>query len=155
MIPIMKYSILISFLFFLNFQLSFGQYLQENEWAKLSGYLASNHQSDFKSFLTKKGFSKADEPSEKYTFYTWKNADTFLYVIRVNKKSGQVTYMTNDQNYVLKLVSRFMSKYNLIKSETKEAKSTTHIFKSLDSTIAVKLDITSNSGTHLLTATLN
>ncbi len=145
----MKKLIIICFLF--SSSISFGQYLQEQEWSKLSNYIASNDNIEFESFLKEKGFLKSDEANERYTFYIWKASEKFLYSVRVNKTSKQVTYLTNDQNYVLKLVSRFMSDYKLIKSE-KQAKSTTHIFQSLNGTVAVKLDTVSDSGTHILFA---
>ncbi|GAA4272306.1 hypothetical protein U6A24_21035 [Aquimarina gracilis] len=150
----MKGLIIIGFLFLFSTNQIFGQFLQEQEWAKLSNYISSNDQIGFKTYLKNKGFLKANEPSEKYNFYTWNTTEKLIYAIRVNKKSGQVTYMTNDQNYVLKLLSRFMSDYTLVKSE-KQSKSTTHIFQSLDGTIAVKLDTASDSGTHLLFAIID
>ncbi len=147
----MKHSIIIGLLFLFSSSVAFGQFLQEQEWATLSNYMASNDNVDFETYLKDKGFAKTNEPSEVYTFYTWGATEKFLYGVRVNKKSGQVTYMTNDQNYVIKLLSRFMSEYTLVKSE-KQTKSTTHVFQSLDVTIAVKLDLLSDSGTHLLFA---
>jgi len=151
----MKFSIIIGFILMFCFQDSFGQFLKEQEWTKLSSYIASNNKNQFESYLKEKGFSKADEDSQKYIFYAYTKAKKYLYAIRLNRTSGQVTYMTNNQNYVLKLVSRFMEQYNLIKSEKKGVTSTTHIFKSTNSTIAVKLDLSAETGTHLLFATSN
>ncbi len=131
---------------------TFGQFLKEQEWATLSGYIASNKKADFEAFVKTKGFLKAEETNDKYTFYNWKKTDGFYYGVRVNKKSGQVTYMTNDQNYVLKLLSRFISEYTLLKTEKQGTYATTHIFQSQSITIAVKLDMSSDSGTHLLFA---
>ncbi len=131
---------------------SFGQYLDEHEWTTLSGYVSSGNNQEFEKFLTQKEFLKAEEANEKYTFYSWKKTDHFFYGVRVNKKSGQVTYMTNDQNYVLKLLSKFISEYTRVTSDQQGQRSVTHIFESPTATIAVKLDITENQGTHLLFA---
>ena len=148
----MKYSIIIGgLLFFLSNSVA-SQFLQENEWATLSDYIKENNQTGFDKFLKTKEFSKSDESNDKYTFYNWKETDGYYYGVRVNKSSGQVTYLTNDQNYVLKLLSRFISEYLLVKSEKKSSNSTTHIFQSQSSTIAVKLDTQAESGTHLLFA---
>jgi len=60
--------------------------------------------------------------------------------------------MTNDQNYVLQLLSRFIADYSLIESKKNTTASVTHVFRSPTSTIAIKLDTSSDSGTHLLFA---
>lgn len=146
----MKYLVFTSLLLLFSTSAVFGQYLKEQEWTTLSNYTKSNDTSGFEAFLKKRGFSELDQTNEKYTFYNWKKTDHFYYGVRVNKKSGQVSYMTNDQNYVLKLLSRFISEYSHIKSEKKGTLAMTHIFQSEISTIAVKLDISTDSGTHLL-----
>ncbi|WP_282089657.1 hypothetical protein [Aquimarina algiphila] len=151
----MKYLMLFAFLLFFSTSTVFGQYLNEKEWTVLSKYTKSNDNSGFEAFLKKRGFSESDQTNEKYTFYDWKKTDSFYYGVRVNKKSGQVTYMTNDQNYVLQLLSRFVSEYSHIKSEKKGTLAMTHIFQSETSTIAVKLDISTDSGTHLLLSSNN
>jgi len=151
----MKFSIIISFIFIFCSQASFGQFLKEQEWSKLSAYITSNDMDQFESYLKEKGFSKTDEDNQKYTFYAYKDIAKNLYAVRLNHTSKQVTYMTNNQNYVLKLVSRFMEQYQLIKSEKKGVTSRTHIFKSTKGTIAVKLDLSTETGTHLLFAKPN
>ncbi len=151
----MKYLVFISFLLLFSTCTLFGQYLKEQEWVTLSNYIKSNDDSGFNSFLKKQGFSESNQTNEKYTFYNWKKTDGFYYGVRVNKKSKQVTYMTNDQNYVLKLLSRFVSEYSHTKSEKQGTLALTHIFQSQNTTIAVKLDLSTDSGTHLLFASSN
>ncbi len=148
----MKYSIIISFIILLYSSQIHGQHLNEQDWAQLSTYIKSDDKSGFEEFLKEKDFLISNEPNEKYAFYNWKKKDGFYYGVRMNKVSGQVTYMTNDQNYVLKLLSRFVSDYSLIKSEKKGERSTTHLFDSQSTTIAVKLDTATDTGTHLLFA---
>ncbi|WP_109438422.1 hypothetical protein [Aquimarina sp. AU119] len=151
----MKNLVLFGFLLFFSTPSVFGQYLKEQEWTTLSNYKKSNDNTGFEAFLKKRGFSKSDQTNDKYVFYNWKKTDSFYYGVRVNSKSGQVTYMTNDQNYVLKLLSRFVSEYSHIKSEKQGTLAMTHIFQSQTSTIAVKLDLSTDSGTHLLFASNN
>ncbi len=148
----MKYSKIIGFVFLFCSSISFGQHLNEQEWAILSKYIASNDVTGFETYLKKKDFTKAEETNPNYTFYNWKEIEPFYYGVRVNKASKQVTFMTNDQNHVLKLLSRFVSEYQLIKSDKQGEKVMLHIFQSPNGTIAVKLDIASDSGTHLLLA---
>ncbi|MBQ0735457.1 hypothetical protein [Aquimarina celericrescens] len=148
----MKYTLIISFILLISSNLTFGQHLKEQEWAKLSKYIASDDIKGFEDYLSEKDFNKAEETNPNYTFYNWKQIEPFYYGVRVNKASKQVTYMTNDQNYVLKMLSKFMSEYTLITSDKQGTKSTTHIFQSPGNTIAVKLDTSTDSGTHLLFA---
>ncbi|MCK8524132.1 hypothetical protein M0D21_21320 [Aquimarina sp. D1M17] len=151
----MKFLPILSLFIFLISTPTFGQKLNEKDWMKLSDYISAGNQDSFKKFLNDHNFSKVDEPNQKYTFYQWKQSEPHFYGVRVNKTSGQVTYMTNDQNYVLKLISKFIADYALVKSETKGTTSTTHVFQSPNSTIAVKLDSSGESGTHLLFAISN
>ncbi len=148
----MKSSIVICTLLLCSSTTIFGQFLNEQDWSKLSDYVKTKDNASFASFIQQKGFIKSEESNEKYTFYQWKKMDGLFYGIRVNKNSDQVTYMTNDQNYVLKLLSRFVSEYSLVESKKKATTSITHIFESNTSTIAVKLDTSTDSGTHLLFA---
>ncbi len=148
----MRYSFIIGCSLMLWSNFSFGQFLKEQEWASLSDYMASDDTGSFEKFLEGKGFLKSDEAHDKYKFYTWKKTDGFFYGVRVNKKSKQVTYMTNDHNYVLRLFSRFISEYSLINSERKGQDIAVHTFQSETSTIVIKLDISPGSGVHLLLA---
>ncbi|WP_298319618.1 hypothetical protein [uncultured Aquimarina sp.] len=148
----MKYSFIICTLLLLCSNLISGQFLTEQDWATLSKHIKTKDKTSFESFIKQKEFIKSEESNQKYTFYQWEETKDIFYGIRVNKKSGQVTYMTNDQNYVLKLLSRFVSEYSLIESKNKGTTSITHVFKSQTSTIAIKLDTASDSGTHLLFA---
>lgn len=148
----MKYSFVICVLLLLYSTTIFGQFLNEKDWSVLSDYVKAKDNTSFESFIKQKSFIKSDESNEKYTFYQWKETKDLFYGIRVNNKSGQVTYMTNDQNYVLKLLSRFISDYSLVESKKKGTLSVTHVFDSQTSTIAIKLDTATNSGTHLLFA---
>ncbi|MBP2832776.1 hypothetical protein J8281_11315 [Aquimarina sp. U1-2] len=148
----MKITILLSITLFLSANLLVAQHLEEQEWAKLSEYIASGNIKKFEDDLAAKNFTKAEDTNGNYTFYNWKNTEPFYYGVRVNKASKQVTYMTNDQQYVLKLLSRFLSEYTLINSDQKDTTSRTHIFQSSENTIAIKLDLSTNKGTHLLFA---
>ncbi len=147
------HSIFISLAFLLSFNSSFGQFLKEQDWATLSSYAKSNNTSDFESFLAEKDFLKDPEPNDKYTFYNWKKTDGHYYGVRINNRSKQVTYLTNDQHYVLKLFSRFASEYTLTSSEKQGQNATLHIFRASESTIAIKIDDSPKPGTHMLFAT--
>jgi len=147
------YSICIFLILLLHYNSGFGQFLKEQDWATLSDFVKAQKITDFETFLTEKEFLKDKEPNDKYTFYNWKKNDNHYYGIRINKRSKQVTYLTNDQHYVLKLFSRFASEYTLTSSKKQGQNATLHIFRTTNSTIAIKIDDSPKPGTHLLFAT--
>ncbi len=146
----MKYSLIISLLLIVTSKPIFGQYLNEQECAVLTNFSSSNDMKGLRDFLQTKDFIKDTEENKKYIFYNWKKTDGFYYGVRINKNSKQVTYLTNDQNYVLRLLSRFMTDYSKIKSEKQGENKALHIFDTKKSTIAVMLDTSADAGSHLL-----
>ena len=52
----------------------------------------------------------------------------FIMVSESIRLSGQVTYLTNDQSYVLRLLSRFMIDYSAVKFEKQTGNKALHIF---------------------------
>ncbi|GAA4277940.1 hypothetical protein [Aquimarina mytili] len=146
----MKYSLIFSLLLFLASNHITGQYLKEQECAILTNFSSSGDMKGLSDFLETKGFLKDTKEHNKYIFYNWKKTDGFYYGVRINKSSKQVTYLTNDQNYVLRLLSHFMTDYSKIKSEKQGENKALHIFDSKESTIAVMLDTSADSGSHLL-----
>ena len=133
---------------------NFAQHLDEKDWSTLSDFASSGNMSAFNSHLKQRNFLEVQEPNEKYVFYQWNQENLYFYGVRVNKKTKQVAYLTNDNNYVLTLLSNFLTKYTLSKSDKKE-NSTTHVFQSPNKVLAIKLDTKDKAGTHLLFATNN
>ncbi|MEW7292803.1 hypothetical protein [Aquimarina sp. 2304DJ70-9] len=148
----MKHSLIIGLILFFISGNIFGQYLKEQECATLSSLSSVEDLPELETFLEARGFLKVKEEHNKYIFYNWKKTDGFYYGVRINKNSRQVTYLTNDQKYVLRMLSRFMVDYSNIKSEKQGENKTLHIFESKTSTIAVMLDTSKDSETHLLYA---
>ncbi|SHI49053.1 hypothetical protein [Aquimarina spongiae] len=133
---------------------NFAQHLDEKDWSTLSDLASSGNMSSFNSHLKQRNFLEVQEPNEKYVFYQWNQESPYFYGVRINKKTKQVAYLTNDNNYVLKLLSKFLTKYTLSKSDKKD-NATTHVFQAPNKVLAIKLDTKDKAGTHLLIASNN